>query len=123
MEDNDSFRKRIIRKYLQQCDVVELPSAQRFSEIFASRDFHFILMDYQLPGSSGEELIRQVRKAGYPGAIIAISSDNGLNQRLLKSGADAAVEKHQDHLLKQTVRLALSIAEVRGDNSGCKFGN
>jgi CheY-like chemotaxis protein len=56
-----------------------------------------VLMDYAMDGhSSGEEAIRALRKAfprGRGARIVAISSDERSNERMLAAGADDAVPK------------------------------
>jgi CheY-like chemotaxis protein len=55
-----------------------------------------VLMDYAMAAkNSGEDAIRALRSAGMPGAgrIVAISSDERSNERMLAAGADDALPK------------------------------
>ena len=55
-----------------------------------------VLMDYSMDAkSSGEDAIRALRSAGMPGGgrIVAISSDERSNERMLGAGADDAIPK------------------------------
>ena len=123
VEDSSRFRELVLRKYLQGCDVTVLESGKRFAERLRDRNYHFILMDYQLPGRySGEDLVRITRGAGYDGAVVAVSSADSLNRKLLKAGADVALEKREHFLLPRMIRQALSIAEARGSDIKCTFG-
>jgi len=123
VEDSYRFQKLLLRKYLNRGDVDILESGERFLRLLSDKQFHFILMDYQLPGQySGEELIRIARTSGYDGAIIGISSSDMLNRKLLKAGADVALGKREHFLLPATIRQALSIAKARGCETKCEFG-
>jgi len=123
VEDSYQFQELVLRKYFNTCDVKVLESGQRFLVCLMEGTFHFILMDYELPGEfSGEELIRIARDNQYDGAIIGVSSSAMLNQKMLRAGADAAIEKRQHYLLPATIRQALSIAEARGCEIKCRFG-
>lgn len=123
VEDSRTFRKTVIHKYLNQCQVTVLESGKRFREVLDGKMFHFILMDYQLPGDySGEDLVRIARGTGYDGAIIGVSSSEYLNHKLLNTGADVAVSKQQRYLLPKIIRQGLSIAEARGTKIWCKYG-
>ncbi|MCF7803905.1 MAG: response regulator [Candidatus Marinimicrobia bacterium] len=123
VEDSAEFRELVHRKYLNGCDVTLLESGQRFLETLRRRQFHFMLMDYQLPGDySGEELIQIARSNGYDGAVIGVSSSEYLNRKLLKAGADVALPKREQYFLPQTIRQGLSLAEARGATVQCTFG-
>ncbi len=121
VEDNTAFRQWIIHKYLSRCRVVELSGADRFTEVLHSERFHCILMDYELPGGTGDNLITSARSSGYPGGIVGISSSEYLNRKLVQAGADAAVEKRQSYMVPQVIRQALSIAEARIGHRECEY--
>jgi len=122
VEDNDQFREMVIRRYLSDCQVTALSSGKRFKEILKKNELHFILMDYELPDTTGEDLIRVARDVEYSGAIIGVSSSKYLNQQMLKAGADAATPKREHFRLPQTIRRALSLAEVQGCKIHCNYG-
>lgn len=122
VEDNSQFRAKIIQHYLRNCNVYELSTGENFKTTLASEEFHFILMDYELPDTSGDVLTAKARELGFNGGIIGISSSDYLNQKMLQCGADTAVSKRQAYLLPKMIRQAVSIAESRGYNSGCSFG-
>ncbi len=121
VEDNGSFRTSTIKKYLHSCRVVERYSGAKYSEILQSEDFHFILMDYELPDTTGEVLTRMTRSNGYRGPVIGISSSHYLNKNLLHGGADVSVEKRQSYLLPKIITQAISIAEARGYKHRCNY--
>ncbi|MEJ2050157.1 MAG: response regulator [Calditrichota bacterium] len=121
IDDNYQFRRRIRLKYLSLCEVTELPSGAKLAEILQSMHVDCILMDYQLPGASGEELVRLARQMEYHGAIVAISSSEYFNNLLLRAGADTAVIKREAHFLPQMIRQGLSLAEARWGTARCEF--
>jgi len=121
IEDNSQFRRRIRRKYLSRCAVTELSNGAGLSEVLRTGKYHFILMDYQLPGTSGEELVRLAREMQYHGAIVAISSSEYYNRLLLRAGADTAVLKREAYLLPRMIRQGLSIAQARWGVADCNF--
>lgn len=57
--------------------------------------FDVVLMDIQMPGIDGLEATRRLRKAGYPGVVIALTADAGREQkqRCLDAGCDEHVAK------------------------------
>lgn len=122
VEDNDRFRDLVVRRYLNDCRVTALSSGKRFREILTKHKYHFILMDYELPDTTGEDLIRLAREAEYSGAIIGVSSSEYLNRQMLKAGADTAVSKREHFHLPQMIRQALSLAEAQGCNMHCNYG-
>lgn len=123
VEDSRTFRETVIHKYLNHCQVTVLESGKRFKDALGEKDYHFILMDYQLPGEySGDDLVRIARGAGYDKAIIGVSSSEYLNHKLLNAGADVALAKQQRYLLPKMIQQALSIAEARGSEIRCEYG-
>lgn len=61
-------------------------------------DYQLILLDLMLPGMTGEELIREIRKIKLM-PIIVISAKTGMDTRVevLKSGADDFIQKPFDN--------------------------
>ncbi len=122
VEDNHRFREMVTRRYLSGCRVTELSAGKRFLEILRKNDYHFILMDYELPDTTGEELTRLARDAGYCGAIIGVSSSEYLNQQMLRAGADTAISKREHFQLPRTIRQGLSLASAQGCELDCSYG-
>ena len=76
-------------------DVVTVDNGQKAVEKALTNEFDLILMDMQMPVMSGMEATKQLRNAGYSGAIVALSanvlkkdqeqsSDSGINNYLTK---------------------------------------
>ena len=122
VEDNSHFRNKIIQSYLRGCRVIELNQGRHFLQVLEKYQFHFILMDYELPDNNGEVLVIAAREYAYKGPIIGISSSEYLNQKLLKAGADASIEKRKSYLLPKVIVQAISIAGARGFQTQCTYG-
>jgi len=116
VEDNAGFRQRILRKYLYECEVVELSDGKSFIDQLQDGDYQLVLMDYELPDATGEELVRKARETGYSGGIIGVSSSEYLNRKLLQAGADVTVEKRKSYQLPMVIRQALAISNSRNSN-------
>lgn len=69
---------------------IDCPAAieETFFKLIAERSFDLIVMDGEMPGTSGVKLTRGLREKGYPGYIIANSSMPELSLEMLEAGAD-----------------------------------
>ena len=65
-----------------------------------------VFMDYSMGRGrmSGADAIRELRQAGFPGRIIAISSDPAANSEMQAAGADESLSK-KAHLRSYMVHL------------------
>jgi CheY-like chemotaxis protein len=122
VEDNSHFRNKTIQTHLRGCSVIELNQGRHFLQVLEKYQFHFILMDYELPDNNGEVLVTAAREYDYTGPIIGISSSAYLNQKLLEAGADTSIEKRKSYLLPKVIVQAISIAGARGFQTQCTFG-
>lgn len=113
VEDNSQFRKETTRKYLKRYMVVECGDGQEFLDVLHSQDFRIILMDYELPDTTGEALTEKARESGYDGAIVGISSSEYLNRKMERAGADLSLVKRERYLLPGVLQQALAIAQYR----------
>ncbi len=94
----DDVLVRRSREYqLPDLDVTFYAHADDAVEIVRRERPDVVLMDYAMQArASGEEAIRALRAAFARGGgvrIVAISSDEGSNERMLEAGADDAVPK------------------------------
>ena len=53
--------KRTLRKYLPQCEIVEAADGRKAQSILNRQPIDLVLSDWEMPGLSGEELLRWVR--------------------------------------------------------------
>lgn len=72
--------------------------------------FDVVFMDFSLGANhrSGDEAVRSLRKNGYEGRIVAISSDPAANARMLAAGANDALAL-KAHLRSYLVSLGESV--------------
>lgn len=122
VEDNSHFRSKIVGRYLTGSRVIELNHGRHFLQVLEKYQFHFILMDYELPDNNGEVLVTAAREYKYNGPIIGISSSEYLNQKLLRAGADTSIEKRKSYMLPKIIIQAISIAGARGFETQCTYG-
>lgn len=71
--------KRTLRTFLPQCEVIEAPDGRRAQVILNKQSIDLILSDWEMPGLSGEELLKWVRahEAQAKTPFIMISSLGG----------------------------------------------
>jgi len=122
VEDNSHFRSKIIQSHLSGCRVIELNQGRHFLQVLEKYQFHFILMDYELPDNNGEVLVIAAREYDYSGPIIGVSSSEYLNQKLLRAGADTSIEKRKSYLLPKIITQAISLAGAREFKIQCTYG-
>ncbi len=99
IEDEPELRKSI-KQYLHQEGYL-LESAVDYvkaSEKAADYDYDCVLVDITLPGGSGLDIVRQLKKAGSKAGIIIISAKNSIDDKIagLDLGADDYLPKPFD---------------------------
>ena len=77
------------------------PTIAEARKILESGEFDALLVDYDLDDGKGDALVREVRKAGDQGRIIAASSHHQGNMALMAAGADAVCPKDQIRNIEQ----------------------
>jgi two-component system phosphate regulon response regulator PhoB len=98
VEDSDAVRD-LVAKALQRAgyDALGLRTAEEAVRAFAGSPPHCWVVDYHLPGMSGAEFVRIVRRwpeeplRGVP--IVGLSGRAGSESELLRAGADRFVAK------------------------------
>ncbi|MCB1303982.1 MAG: response regulator, partial [Leptospiraceae bacterium] len=117
VEDDQDIR-RIVRKYLERAGtrVDELTNGQEALERLSGSDsYDCVLMDIQMPVMDGRTAVRELRKRGYDGHIVAMTA-HALSSEvasILDAGFQAYLAKPIDK-----GRLYQIIAEAaRGSNS------
>ena len=77
-------------------DVAVYPDADTAVAICAAKDTpDVVCMDFAMGPEhvSGDEAVRALRRAGFSGRVVAMSSDPRANQRMLAAGANEALDK------------------------------
>jgi CheY-like chemotaxis protein len=95
-------------------DIVELPSGEEALLVAFRKTVHLLITDIKLPGISGFDLVRRIRKNNPDLKIIIITNltDRATKEQADQIGADAFFYEpvNQEELLK-TARKCLGIAE------------
>lgn len=61
--------------------------------MFVSGEYHAVVVDAYLPGLSGEEVARRIRKRDDDVPLVAVTSDLDATERLIEAGFDRVFEK------------------------------
>lgn len=95
VEDDEDIN-RILRRYLERggFEVVSAFSGTEAKLQLSINQFYLIILDLMIPGISGEELIREIRKK-LDVPILVLSAKSSLNDKVsaLKDGADDYLTK------------------------------
>ncbi len=94
--DNDSEFRRSLRKILQKAGyaVDSASSASKASQILSKHTYSLILLDLDLPGGSGLELLHEVKEKSLESKVIMITVDGGVdNSEAMNDGAFAFLHK------------------------------
>jgi DNA-binding response OmpR family regulator len=107
IEDEPELSKNINQYLLQSLYVCE--TAANFhsaKEKLAGSQYDCIILDIGLPGGSGLELLRQLKRSGHAEGVVIISARNSLNDKIegLELGADDYLTK-PFHLAELSARV------------------
>jgi CheY-like chemotaxis protein len=93
VEDHAAFRAAVISKFLAGHQVTVTATLAEARVLLPSEAFDVVLLDYDLPDGKGIELLEEIKRDGWDGRVIAVSSREENNARLMAAGAYAAVGK------------------------------
>jgi FixJ family two-component response regulator len=112
--DDDTGVRESARALLESYDlaVQEFASAQAFLESFKVGCKACLLLDLNMPGMGGLELLEQLRRLeiALPVIIVTGQGDADVAERARRAGAFAFLEKPVDHTLIAAVDRALKAA-------------
>lgn len=98
VDDHPHFTPIVVEQFLADHEVTVAASlAEARETMMRGSVFDVVLVDYDLPDGKGAELVRELRKAGYPGRLVGISARELGNEELLAAGADAICPKGRFH--------------------------
>jgi diguanylate cyclase (GGDEF)-like protein/PAS domain S-box-containing protein len=115
VDDNATIRKAIsLRLGSKGYDVVTAPDGKEALELIEQKAFDLMLLDLQMPGMAGEEVLRRVRRrfseTELPVIMLAASDDKNDISRSLDLGANDYVIKPGDlPLLLARIKTQLSL--------------
>ncbi len=93
VEDHTRFRALVIREFLTEYEVTCASTLAEARRLLVSGEYDVVLLDQDLPDGKGVELLADSRDLTLPERIVAVSSREEGNARLLEAGATAAVSK------------------------------
>lgn len=96
VEDEADLQKNLRRGLSEDGFVVTCAnSAETAERILADQSFDAIVLDLRLPGKDGIDLLRELRAAGNPTPVLALTGRGSLDDRVigLDSGADDYLTK------------------------------
>jgi PAS domain S-box-containing protein len=121
--EDEGLTRRAIVKALREGEappvVSELGDGQGVMACLREESFDCVLLDYQLPGLDGLEVLRQIRGAGIktPVVVLTAKGDEQLAVEMMKAGASDYISKSRmmAEQLRQVVRQAVRVyrAELR----------
>lgn len=113
VEDNAQFRQVVIRTFLSEHEVTEAPTLEEARALLAENNYDVVLLDYHLPDGKGIELLDDDFPVRMVGRVVAVSSMEACNRRLMEAGAVASVNKQRFGLLGDVLKRFESAAERR----------
>lgn len=98
VEDDNSINNLLAKLMQKNCyDVVQAYSGTEAMLYIETCQFHLVLLDLMLPGMTGEELLKKIRKTKtMPVIVISAKLDKQVKLDLFKLGADDYITKPFD---------------------------
>lgn len=101
VDDNVSFIGRVIRLLDETCKLAKIGTAHDYNEAIAyleNENPGIILLDINLPGRSGIEILREIKKRGRKYLVVMISNHDNeyYREQCKKLGADHFLDKSGD---------------------------
>jgi DNA-binding NarL/FixJ family response regulator len=101
VDDNISFIGRVIRLLDETCKLAKIGTAHDYNEAITyleNENPGIILLDINLPGRSGIEILREIKKRGRKYLVVMISNHDNeyYREQCKKLGADHFLDKSGD---------------------------
>ena len=93
IENNQHFYEAVKKEFLSDHDLFNETSADKAISLYDSQEFDLVLVDYDLDDSKGLEVVDHIRDRDKSIPIIAVSSHDLGNRRMLSAGATAQCGK------------------------------
>ncbi|HJZ88404.1 MAG TPA: ATP-binding protein [Polyangia bacterium] len=121
VDDDDVDRsaiRRAVAVWEPEAVVEDLPDGKGLSGALASRHFDCVLLDHELPGESGLDVVRRLRQAGIQVPILALTgADDTVGSQIVAAGATDFLPKSdlEPRRLVRRIRHAVRLgrAEAR----------
>ncbi len=123
--DDDAIDRQAVRRALRTSDlqvtIREVDDRDGALAALAAGTFDVILLDYQLPGADGLEVLQQLRAAGERTPVIMLTgqSDAQIAAALMKAGASDYLAKSQlsPEVLASSLRSAMRIKRAEAQTA------
>ena len=102
VENHQIFAKAVIKEFLKEFEVIVVPSVEAAIKSF-SPEFELVLTNFDLDDGKGIEVVSYIRKVGSTIPIIAVSSHQEGNNRMLAAGANAICGKMEFRNIKDVI--------------------
>jgi DNA-binding response OmpR family regulator len=112
VENHASFARLAAKQFLAAHAVTVVPSLAEARAALAATAFDAVLIDYDLDDGKGDELVRELCARPNAPRVVATSSHDEGNRRLLEAGAHAVCGK------MQFSRIAEVLAKLPGVRNG-----
>src|SRR5882757_7027845 len=95
--DDDSLLRKLITEQLSRSDFAATPaaSARECLQLLREADYDVVLLDIMMPGLSGLEALREIRKFEDPPEVVMLTADTSL-----ATGVEAMRHGAYDYLTK-----------------------
>ena len=97
VENHERFAKVVTREFLSDHEVRTVSGIAYALRELDANQFDVALVDFDLDDGKGDRLVQQIRAAGNPVRIVAVSSHERGNAALLAAGADGVCSKMEFH--------------------------
>jgi len=103
IENHAIFAQQVATCFLSAHQVTVVPNLVMARSTLVDDPFDLVLVDYDLDDGKGEELVREIRKAGNKVRIIGVSAHEEGNAALLRAGADAICSKMEFDRIQELI--------------------
>ena len=103
VENHSIFARQVVDCFLSAHEVMIVPDLLSARARLAADRYDVVLMDYDLDDGKGEELVRELRRAGNKIRIIGVSAREDGNAALLQAGADAICSKMNFDRIREVI--------------------
>jgi DNA-binding response OmpR family regulator len=103
VENHFVFAKQVTTHFLSAHQVTVVPSLSEARASLAANQFDLLLVDYDLDDGKGEQLVRELRKAGNIIRIIGVSAREEGNAALREAGVDAICNKMEFNRIQEFI--------------------
>ena len=110
--------EKSLRKYIEEIQVLTVATGEECIRSLSEEECSAVILDYNLPGMNGVELIEEIRRRGWTHPLIMVTGqgDEEIAVRAMKAGANEYLVKSKGYLLKlpQILESAIEKSNLEG---------